>query len=87
VTGVLAKSEHTNAEETCSPNCTDDQLSSGRTLAVTSTVLTGAAVVAASIGAVLFFGANSDEHASTATPRVAIGATPQGASATARWRF
>jgi hypothetical protein len=87
VTGVLASGEHSNAEETCSPNCTDDQLSTGRALAVTSTVLTGAAVVAASVGAVLFFGASSNEHASTAAPRVAVGATPQGLSATARWRF
>jgi hypothetical protein len=87
VTGILAKGEHSNAEETCSPNCTDDQLSTGRTLAITSTVLTGAAVVAASVGAVLFFGASSNDHAATATPRVAVGATPQGVSATARWRF
>ena len=87
VTGILAKSEHSSAEETCSPNCTDDQLSTGRALAVTSTVLTGAAVVAASVGAVLFFGASGSEHASTATPRVAVGATPLGVSATARWRF
>jgi len=86
VTGILAENEHSNAEKTCSPTCTDSQLSTGRALAVTSTVLTGAAVVAGSVGAVLFFG-SGDEHASNARPRVAVSVLPGAVSAAANWRF
>ena len=37
LTGILAQSEYNNAESECKPNCSDDQLSTGRTMAVTST--------------------------------------------------
>lgn len=86
VTGLLAVHEHSNAETTCSPNCSDSQLSTGRALAVTSTVLTGAAVVAASVGAVLFFG-SAGETSAGASPRVGVAVAPSGLSAAARWRF
>jgi hypothetical protein len=87
VTGILAQDKHSDAEKTCSPNCTDDQLASGRALAVTSTVLTGATVVAGAVGAVLFFGSGGDEHAAVARPRVGVGFLPHGAAASASWRF
>jgi hypothetical protein len=87
VTGIVAESEHSNAEKTCSPNCTDSQLSTGRAMAVTSTVLTGTAVVAAAVGAVLFFGSGSDEHTASVRPRVGLGVGPGGVAASAAWRF
>jgi hypothetical protein len=90
LTGVLAKGEYDDAKDTCSPSCTDDDVSAGRTLALTSTILTGVAVVSASIGAVLYFTnqpAQKEKPARWHRPRVGVGVAPGGASATALWRF
>jgi len=86
VTGLMAEHEHSKAKSSCSPNCTDSQLSTGRTLAVTSTVLTGAAVVAGAIGAVLWFG-GGEETESAGKPSAFVGITPSGVAAGSRWRF
>jgi hypothetical protein len=86
VTGILASNEHSKAKSSCSPNCSDSQLSTGRTLAVTSTVLTGAAVVATAIGAVIFFGGGS-EPAEPGKPTAFVGITPAGVAAGTSWRF
>jgi tetratricopeptide (TPR) repeat protein len=53
VTGYLADSEWRHARDTCSPHCSDTELSSGRTLAWTSTALTGVAVVGVGVGLTL----------------------------------
>jgi hypothetical protein len=95
LTGVLAKGEYDDAKDSCSPNCTDDDLKSGRTLALTSTVLTGVAVVSASIGAVLLFTSKSDSEKvssrrsrrTSSAPRVFLGIAPSGAMAGAGWGF
>jgi tetratricopeptide (TPR) repeat protein len=86
VTGILASNEHSKAKSSCSPNCSDADLSTGRTLAVTSTVLTGAAVVATTIGAVLFFGGGT-EPAEPGKPTAFVGITPSGVAAGTSWRF
>lgn len=91
VTGVLAQSEHSNAEDTCAPRCTDDQLSSGKTLALTSTILTGVAIAGASVGAILWFTADSGEQPPSAAKArrfdVRVGGGPSGGAAEAVWRF
>ena len=87
LTGLLANGEYNDAEDSCSPNCSDDDVSTGRTLALTSTILTGVAVVSAAVGAVLFFGSSPDEQARSARPSVAVGIAPGAAAAQARWRF
>jgi tetratricopeptide (TPR) repeat protein len=91
VTGLLASSEHSDAEQRCSPGCTDEELASGRALSITSTVLTGVAVVAAGVGAVLFFNGASSEGAtegrSGAGPTLSLDLAPASAAARARWRF
>jgi hypothetical protein len=90
LTGILAQSEYGNAEDECKPNCTDDQLSTGRTMAVTSTILTGVAVVGVGIGAALLFTGGSEPApvpAATAAPRVFVGVGPRGAAAQASWSF
>ncbi len=93
LTGILAKGEYDDAKSSCSPSCADSDLQAGRTLALTSTILTGVAVVSASVGAVLFFTAKSksDKDARLRpkpfAPRVFVGVTPSGASAAAHWQF
>ena len=89
ITGILASSEHSSLEEECSPNCTDDQVSTGKTMALTSTVLTGVAVVSAGIGAALLFSDSGDSAPAEASakPDVFVGVGPKGAQASATWRF
>ncbi|MCA9629137.1 MAG: tetratricopeptide repeat protein [Myxococcales bacterium] len=95
VTGILAKSEYDSAKKDCSPRCTDDELSTGRTMALTSTILTGVAVVGVGVGLTLLFTGNSgpSNAAKRATrrawgfPHVFVGASTTGGAFDARWRF
>jgi Tetratricopeptide repeat len=91
ITGVLAKGEYDSKKDSCSPHCSSDDVSSGKTLALTSTVLTGVAVVSASIGAVLLFtNSSSQEKAAKKPPaRWAVGFSPTrgGAAASAAFTF
>ncbi len=87
ITGILAANQHSHDKSTCSPDCSDSQLSSGRTLAATSTVLTGAAIVAGAVGTVLFFGNAHEDEATSTKPRVGIGAAPGTVAASASFRF
>jgi hypothetical protein len=94
LTGILAKSEYDDAKDTCSPNCKDSDLQSGRTLALTSTILTGVAVVSASVGAVLLFtnkpstqDARRAKQKRAHVPRVFLGVTPSGAVGGAAFGF
>lgn len=91
VTGLMAQSKYDDAKKSCSPDCTDSQISSSRTLAWTNTALAGVAVVSVGVGAVLFFTAGGGEqpqpaHAA-ALPRVSFGAAPGIAAAQASWKF
>jgi hypothetical protein len=91
LTGVLANGEYNDAKDTCSPRCTDDDVSAGKTLALTSTILTAVAVVSTSVGAVLYFtGKPAAAEKARPAPRrfdFALGATPRAAGASATWRF
>lgn len=90
LTGILAKSDYDDAKDSCSPHCTDDQLSAGRTMALTSTILTGVAVVGVGIGAALLLTSGSKSEATPAAagvPRLYIGVGSRGAAAEATWRF
>lgn len=87
LTGVLAKGEHDDAKDNCSPSCSDDDLSGGRALALTSTILTGVAIVGAGVGAVLWFGTDdSPQQAMRPRPgRFGLRVAPN--SAHALWQF
>lgn len=83
VTGVLASSKHRDLESSCAPGCSESQVSSGRTLAWTSTILTGLFVVGAGVGTVLWVTADGPERPARRKLGVALGPT----SATAVWKF
>jgi tetratricopeptide (TPR) repeat protein len=87
VTGILAKSKYDDAEASCHQTCTDDQLSSSRTLAITSTVLTGAAVLGVGLGVALLLTADSEPDNLGSRPRVDVAVGPGAAAASAIWSF
>ena len=89
VTGILANGEHSDLEDTCAPNCSDDEVSSGKTLAWVSTGLTGGAIVGAGVGLVLFLTASSpsEEQARTKTPWLDVSVGPRGSTARATFAF
>jgi tetratricopeptide (TPR) repeat protein len=88
LTGVLAQSEYDDLEQRCAPNCPDDEVSSGKTLALTSTILTGVAVVGVGVGAYLFFTGQPVERAASARRwDVSLEVAPERAGARAVWRF
>ncbi len=89
VTGVLANSKYNDAKDTCSPHCSDSQISSSKTLALSSTILTGVAVVGVGVGLTLLLtrGSSHEGPRTGAVPRVLVGLGPHGAAANAAWRF
>jgi tetratricopeptide (TPR) repeat protein len=86
ITGAVALGEHSNAERTCSPTCTDDELATGRAMAVTSTILTGVAVASAGVGLVLVL-TRSDAEGAGESVAVSVSGAPGAALARARWAF
>jgi hypothetical protein len=86
VTGIVAKSQYDDAEASCRTRCNDDLTSSSRTFAITSTVLTGAAVLGVGLGVALLFSADDADLASS-TPRVDVAVGPAAAAAVAAWSF
>ncbi len=88
VTGLMANAEYGDLEGSCKPNCTDDQVSRGKNLALASTLLTGVAVVGAAAGVTLWLWSPADEvPVASATPELSVVAGVGGARADARWRF
>lgn len=88
VTGIIAKKEYDDANDSCGPSCSDSQLSTGRSMAVVSTVLTGVAVVGAGLGVTLWLTADHKEPAqASAAPRLRFGGGPGSAAASALWKF
>ncbi|MFZ5891181.1 MAG: tetratricopeptide repeat protein [Myxococcota bacterium] len=87
VTGLIAKGKYDDLKDTCSPNCTDAQLSSSRSLALTSTLLTGVAIVGAGVGVTLLI--VSKPSATQSAQHIEVSAHPTfgGAAARASWRF
>jgi tetratricopeptide (TPR) repeat protein len=90
VTGILAKGEYDDAEKSCKPACTDDELASGRGLALTSTILTGVAVAGVGVGVTLLLLEPGKSDAPGASmPRLQLGvrATPSGPTVAGELRF
>lgn len=87
VTGWGAQSEYDDLEGSCGGACSADQTSTGEALALTSTVLTGVAVVAVGVGALLWLGADDEAKAQSSAPRLLVGAGQDGGYAEARWSF
>jgi len=87
-TGLVANSKYDDAKQSCGHACSDSQLSSSRTFAVTSTVLTGAAALGVGLGVVLLLtsGGDSDELSRSA-PRFDVALGPTAAAASAAWSF
>ncbi len=61
ITGLMAQSEYDELESSCGGTCTDDETSGGKSLALTSTILTGLAVVGVGVGVVLWSSESSSE--------------------------
>jgi hypothetical protein len=88
VTGIIAKSKYDGAKDSCGHHCSDEQLSSSRTFAITSTVLTGAAVLGVGLGVALLLTSHGDSEAvGGAAPRVDVALGPKLAGASALWSF
>ncbi len=88
VTGILAQNEYNDAKKSCSPSCTDHQLAPGRTLAWTSTALTGVAVVGVGVGVTLLLtGHKKTEAPNARIPNLFVGLGPRGGGAAASFSF
>ena len=89
ITGVIAKSKYDDAKNTCGHGCSDDALSSSKTFAITSTVLTGAAVLGVGLGVGLLLATgDSDSNSVGGTkPRIDVALGPRVAAASAMWSF
>jgi hypothetical protein len=89
VTGLVAKSKFDDADKTCKPACSDGTVSSIKSMALVSDILTGVAVAGVGVGAVLFFTAKSPgtEAAQSRGPTFGAGVGPGGGKVVATWRF
>lgn len=86
VTGVMASSEYNKAKRECSPHCTRSEVSTTKTLALVSTVATGAAIVGGGLGLTLLFTSSSSEATAPRT-EVRVGVDGAGPGASVRYRF
>jgi tetratricopeptide (TPR) repeat protein len=87
-TGLVAKAKYDDAKQSCGHACTDSELSSSRTFAITSTVLTGAAVLGVGLGVALLLTSKSDDdELSRGAPRFDVALGPKAAAASAAWSF
>lgn len=80
VTGILANGKYQDAKNGCSPNCSDAQIASAKSLALVSTIATGVAVVGAGVGLTLFLTSSSSKSA-MAAPALRIAVGPSSANA------
>jgi hypothetical protein len=88
VTGIIAKGKYDDAKNSCGHRCSDAQLSSSRTFAISSTVLTGAAVLGVGLGVGLLLTSDGDGDAvGSAAPRLDVALGPKLAAASALWSF
>lgn len=87
-TGVIAKAKYDDAKEACGNACRNDQVSSSRTFAMTSTVLTGAAALGVGLGVVLLLTTpESETELGKRVPRWDVALGPRAAAASAAWSF
>ena len=88
ITGIVAKGKYDDAKNSCGHSCSDEQLSSSRTFAITSTVLSGAAILGVGLGVGLLLTTESDgDGVGSAAPRVDVALGPKLAAASAMWSF
>lgn len=87
-TGVIAKAKYDDAEDTCGHACTSAEVSSSRTFAMTSTVLTGAAALGIGLGVVLLLTTpESETELARGAPHWDVALGPNAAAASAAWSF
>lgn len=87
-TGIVAKAKFDDAKNTCGHGCRDDQVSSSRAFALTSTVLAGAAVLGVGLGVALLLTTPEREvEGAQIAPRWDVALSPQSAAASAAWTF
>jgi hypothetical protein len=86
ITGIMANGEHAKAERDCSPHCTRSEVSTGKTLALVSTIATGAAIVGGGLGLTLVFTSSTGE-ASAPRTEVRVGGDGSGPGASVSYRF
>gem|GEM_PF-987055 len=87
ITGIIAETDYNSAKSSCSPTCSDSQLSSGRAMALTSTILTGVAIVGVGVGVTLLLTSGPDPAQTSLAPRLHLAGAPGAARADATWRF
>jgi tetratricopeptide (TPR) repeat protein len=88
VTGFVAKGKYDDADKQCKPSCSDDTVSSIKSMALISDVLTGVAVAGVGVGAILLLtSGGSQETARGSKPSIAGGVGPHGGRLEATWRF
>lgn len=87
VTGLVAKGKYDDASSSCAHNCPDDTVKPIKTMALVSDVLTGAAVVGAGVGVVLFLTAKPSSVEKAGVPRLSAAVLPGSGSVEATWRF
>jgi hypothetical protein len=88
-TGLVAQGKFSDADKSCKPACSDGTVSSIKSMALVSDVLTGVAVVGVGVGAVLFFTAKpaGSEVARGPAPSLRGGVGPSGGKVDLTWHF
>ncbi len=87
-TGLIANSKYDDAKASCGHQCRDSQVSGSRAFAITSTVLTGAAVLGVGLGvALLLTTPSDDDELARNSPRFDLALGPSAAAASAAWSF
>lgn len=89
IAGLVANGEYQSNKDACSPNCSDDDVSTGRTMALVSTIATGVAVVGAGVGLTLILMEPRTTAWSGAAPgaSVSLGVVGDGVRGSASFRF
>jgi Tetratricopeptide repeat len=92
ITGLGAQAEFHDLEDRCATRkCDADDTSSGRAMALSSTVLTGVSIVSVGVGVWLWFANSPPANETVATdsgaPEVNVRIGAQAGFAQARWRF
>ncbi len=87
LTGGFAQAEYNDLKKQCAPNCANSETANAKTLSAFSTVLTGAAIASAAVGAVLWFTIGSDHSHASADLSASVEFTAHGPMARARVTF
>jgi tetratricopeptide (TPR) repeat protein len=87
VTGALAMGKYGDAKVSCKPQCDDQTVSSIKTMAIASDVLTGLAVVGLGVGAVLYVTAKPNSEAASGAPAIRASAGPNAGRLDLTWHF